>query len=192
MSSLAVPREDLLVLTVGERVAELARQDGRAVTRQLPAPESISAVTETVHSLLLEIEALGASAEVDRVLLAYNHYHAGVTFRPHTLQLIPLHLDWLAGLAAEPWRSKSLPTFRGSWDVMFRETVREYLFLTLFRAAAESHASENASRLAAMQTAEHRIEEHLTELARRYNLEMQERITAELQDLLTGYEATAP
>jgi F-type H+-transporting ATPase subunit gamma len=71
---------------------------------------------------------------------------------------------------------------------MFRETLREHLFFTLFRAAAESHASENASRLASMQTAESRIEEHVGELRRRFNQEWQERVTAELLDLLTGYE----
>jgi F-type H+-transporting ATPase subunit gamma len=73
---------------------------------------------------------------------------------------------------------------------MFREIVRENLFLTLFRATAESYASENASRLASMQTAERRIEEHITELRRRYDQERQEGITAELLDLISGYDAS--
>jgi len=36
--------------------------------------------------------------------------------------------------------------------------VREYLFVLLFQACSESLASENASRLAAMQRAEKNIE----------------------------------
>ena len=35
--------------------------------------------------------------------------------------------------------------------------IREYLFVSLFRACAESLASENASRLAAMQLNEARV-----------------------------------
>ena len=35
-----------------------------------------------------------------------------------------------------------------------RALIREYLFITLFRACAESLASENASRLAAMERAD--------------------------------------
>jgi F-type H+-transporting ATPase subunit gamma len=192
IGSLEIADEDLVVLAVGERVAELAREDGRPVARRFATPESVSAITDTVQSLLLEIEALGAASQVDRVLLSYSHYHTGVTFRPHTLQLLPVNVDWLEGLGREPWRSTCIPTFRSDWEVMFRETVREHLFFTLFRAAAESFASENASRLASMQTAEKRIEEHVTELRRRYNREWQGSVTAELLDLLTGYEATAP
>jgi F-type H+-transporting ATPase subunit gamma len=45
-----------------------------------------------------------------------------------------------------------------------RALVREYLFVSLFRACAESLASENASRLAAMQRAEKNIGELLEEL----------------------------
>ena len=42
-----------------------------------------------------------------------------------------------------------------------RAFVREYLFVSLFRACAESLASENASRLAAMQRADKNIDELL-------------------------------
>jgi len=43
--------------------------------------------------------------------------------------------------------------------------IREYLFVLLFQACAESLASENASRLAAMQRAEKNIENILEELS---------------------------
>ena len=67
--------------------------------------------------------------------------------------------------------------------------VRQYLFVSLFRACAESLASENASRIAAMQAAEKNIEERLDEFQDAFNKMRQSAITEELLDIVAGFEA---
>lgn len=67
--------------------------------------------------------------------------------------------------------------------------VRQYLFVSLFRACSASLASENASRIAAMQAAEKNIEERLEELQSSFNHLRQTAITEELMDLVSGFEA---
>jgi F-type H+-transporting ATPase subunit gamma len=67
--------------------------------------------------------------------------------------------------------------------------VREYLFVSLFRACAESLASENASRLAAMQRAENNIDELLEDLNRTFHRLRQSGIDEELFDVVSGFEA---
>ena len=67
--------------------------------------------------------------------------------------------------------------------------IREYLFISLFRACAESLASENASRLAAMQRAEKNIGELLETLHGNYHRLRQSGIDEELFDVISGYEA---
>lgn len=67
--------------------------------------------------------------------------------------------------------------------------VREYLFVSLFRACAESLASENASRLAAMQRAEKNIDELLEDLNRTFHRLRQSGIDEELFDVISGFEA---
>ena len=52
----------------------------------------------------------------------------------------------------------------GGGTATLRALIREYLFVSLFRACAESLASENASRLAAMQRADKNIDELLENL----------------------------
>jgi hypothetical protein len=69
--------------------------------------------------------------------------------------------------------------------------VREYLFVSLFRACAESLASENASRLAAMQRAEKNIDELLEDLNRTFYRLRQSDIDEELFDVISGFEALA-
>ncbi len=67
--------------------------------------------------------------------------------------------------------------------------IREYLFISLFKACAESLASENASRLAAMQRAEENIGELLEELTQTAHRVRQSTIDEELFDVISGYES---
>jgi F-type H+-transporting ATPase subunit gamma len=60
---------------------------------------------------------------------------------------------------------------------------------SVYRAAAESLASEHASRLASMQAAERSIEEHLEAQKAEFRRRRQETITEELIDIVTGFEA---
>jgi len=70
-----------------------------------------------------------------------------------------------------------------------RALIREYLFVTLFSACAESLASENASRLAAMQRAENNIDELQEDLNRSFHRLRQSDIDEELFDVISGFEA---
>ena len=63
-----------------------------------------------------------------------------------------------------PGRPGSLPEVMGGGTATLRALIREYLFISLFRACAESLASENASRLAAMERADKNIDELLEDL----------------------------
>ena len=68
--------------------------------------------------------------------------------------------------------------------------IGEYLFVSLFRACAESLASENASRLAAMQCADKNIDELLDDLNREDPHRLRQGgIDEELFDVISGFEA---
>jgi len=70
-----------------------------------------------------------------------------------------------------------------------RALIREYLFISLFRACAESLSSENASRLAAMQRADKNIDELLEDLNGAFHRLRQSGIDEELFDVISGFEA---
>jgi F-type H+-transporting ATPase subunit gamma len=67
--------------------------------------------------------------------------------------------------------------------------VREYLFISLFKASAESLESENASRLAAMQRAEKNITATTADLRRSFYRLRQSSIDEELFDVIAGASA---
>ena len=70
-----------------------------------------------------------------------------------------------------------------------RALIREYLFISLFRACAESLASENASRLAAMERADKNINDLLEQLHGTFHQLRQSGIDEELFDVISGFEA---
>ncbi len=92
-------------------------------------------------------------------------------------------------LAALPGRPKLLPEVVGGRAETLRKLISEYLFVSLFRACAESLASENASRLAAMKRADKNINELLEGLNRTFHRLRQSSIDEELFDVVSGFES---
>ena len=109
--------------------------------------------------------------------------------RPIRQRLLPLDEDWRRRLAELPWPTKSLPEVFGGRTATLRALVREYLFVSLFRACAESLASENASRLAAMERADKNIDELLEALNGEFHRLRQSSIDEELFDVVSGFDA---
>jgi F-type H+-transporting ATPase subunit gamma len=74
-------------------------------------------------------------------------------------------------------------------DQMFSHLFRQHLFVSLYRAFAQSLASENAARLMAMQAAEKNILETQDQLQAAFREQRQANITNELFDIISGFEA---
>jgi F-type H+-transporting ATPase subunit gamma len=92
------------------------------------------------------------------------------------------------------WPGGNLPEVIGGGvtrneTATLRPLIREYLFISLFRACAESLASENASRLAAMERADKNIHELLENLHATFHRLRQSGIDEELFDVISGFEA---
>jgi len=120
--------------------------------------------------------------------LFYNRPAVG-GYAPVSQRLLPLDEIWRCKLAERPWPTENLPEVIGGGAPTLRVLIREYLFVSLFRACAESLASENASRLAAMQRADKNIGELLDDLNGTFHRLRQSGIDAELFDVISGFEA---
>jgi F-type H+-transporting ATPase subunit gamma len=96
--------------------------------------------------------------------------------------------NWQRNLAELPWPTGNLPEVMGGGTETLRAFIREYLFVSLFRACAESLASENASRLAARQRADKNIDELLEDLNGTFHRLRQCGIDNELFDVISGFK----
>lgn len=177
------------VSVVGARAAARLEESGQAVEACFEMPGALDGVTAMVQDLLLHLEAWHTQRQIERIYLFYSQHLSSATFRPHTVHLLPVNRAWLSILETEAWPTRMCPTFTMDWDRLFSALIRQYLFVSLYRACAESLASENASRLAAMQGAEKNIEERLADLQALFRQQRQTAITEELLDIVSGFEA---
>ena len=101
----------------------------------------------------------------------------------------PIADEFWSEVLNEKWVSNQVPEVVFDVQLSFHALLREYYFVTLFRACIESLASENASRLATMQSAEKNIRDMLTTLNLDFHKLRQERIDEELFDIIAGSDA---
>jgi F-type H+-transporting ATPase subunit gamma len=184
-------RSDWLILAVGGRAEGQLVDEGWSVDSTYSVPTSVSDITTLVQEMLLRVEQLRAEEGVSRLQVFFNRRVSASSYASRRHQLLPIPPEQYRRWRKEPWDSRCLPTFVTDRRQLISRLVRQYLFVSLFRACAESLASENASRIAAMQAAEKNIEEQLDELHGTFNQLRQTAITEELLDVVTGFEALA-
>jgi len=177
------------VWAVGERVHARLKDAGLAPIGLFSVPNSIKAITPLVGKILVEHETHRGRNEVTELHLFYNRPTTGAGYEPVSQRLLPLDETWRRRLAEIPWPAKNLPEVIGNGTATLRALIREYLFVSIFRACAESLASENASRLAAMQRADKNIDELLVKLHGTFHQLRQSSIDEELFDVISGFDA---
>ena len=176
-----------IVVGIGEQVINRVRVSETGLAHKFNMPTSISAITTFIQLLLDRIETLRSREGIERVLLFYNRPLTG-SFSPRAETLLPVSLSSLRETRLT-WQSRSLPIFTMPVDRLLSALLRQYFFVSLYRACALSLAAENTSRLAAMQAAEKNINERLDELKTSYQHKRQAAITEELLDIISGFKA---
>jgi len=179
------------VWAVGERVHARLADAGLPLMGLFPVPNSVQAITPLIGQIQIESEAHRAEGDYATLYVFHNRPQSGALYEPVSQRLLPLDAPWQLGLAQVPWPDKMLPELMGSATATLRALIREYLFISLFRACAESLVSENASRLAAMERADQNINELLETLHGTFHRLRQAGIDEELFDVVSGFEALA-
>jgi len=180
-----LPPSPRYYLAVGAQVQSRLNELQRPVTATLNTPASVVVITETIEAILLEIDRWRNQHKVFDIVLAHHSPTGRTLYRPGSLRLLPLDL----GVFQTPWLGRSLPYYTQDRQALLAALIRQYFFVVLFRACAESLACEHAARLAVMQRADKNIAEHLQELNNQYRQQRQAVITEELLDIVAGSEA---
>jgi F-type H+-transporting ATPase subunit gamma len=177
------------VWAVGERVHARLTDAGLPPAGLFAVPNSVQAITPLVGEIQMENEAHRADNEYAQLHVFHNRHQSGALYEPVGQKLLPLDGSWARSMTQVPWPTKALPEVLDEGTATLRALIREHLFISLFRACAESLASENASRLAAMQRADRSIDELLEQLQGTFHRLRQSGIDEELFDVISGFEA---
>ncbi|NVN84930.1 MAG: F0F1 ATP synthase subunit gamma [Rhodopseudomonas sp.] len=188
IEALAALPGTLQVWAVGERVHARLADAGLPLAGLLTVPNSVQGITPLVAQLRIETDKLLPQGERGSLWVFHNQPLSGSLYQPVGQRLLPLDAQWQRGLAKLRWPTGNLPEVMGGAATL-KALIGEYLFISLFRACAESLASENASRLAAMQRADKNISDLLQHLDGAFHQLRQSGIDEELFDVISGFEA---
>jgi F-type H+-transporting ATPase subunit gamma len=194
VATLAGLRGRAQVWAVGERVQARLKDAGLDVLGSYAVPGSVDAIAPLVAQIQIDSEARRVKSGLGQVMqvhVFHNRPLAASLYEPVSQRLLPLDAAWQLTLATRPWPGKMRPEVLDRGATTLRALIREYLFISLFRACAESLASEIASRLAAMERADRNILDLLEQLQGQFHRLRQASIDEELFDVTAGYEALA-
>lgn len=185
-----------LLWAVGERIHARLADEGLLPIGRFEVPNSAEAIAPLVGQILVGTEARRSSEtgvvagqdELSELHLFYNRPVSGAAYEPVSQRLLPLDETWQREIFELHWPTKRIAQVIGG-TLTLRALIREYLFVSLFRACAESLASENASRLVSMQRAEKNIDELLETLNGTFQRLRQGSIDEELFEVISGFEA---
>ena len=177
------------LLAVGTRVEAHLSDLGLPPEHTLRVPTGVSEVTGLVQDLVLTVDRWREQSGISHLFVFYNRRTKGASSTATQLSLLPIGTERYRRWSRQPWDSSSLPGFTMNPRRLLSCVVKQYLFVSLYRACAESLSSENASRIAGMQVAEKSIQQRLEDLKSAFNQIRQAAITEELLDVVGGFEA---
>jgi len=178
------------VWAVGDRMRALAKRAGPDV-RALALPNSVDSIAPLVGQVLIELATAQEEGAVTDIYVFHNSPRRAARYEPVVRRLLPLDAEWQREMTALRWPTPRVPQVIDSSEAALKALIREYLFVLLFQACAESLGSENVSRLAAMQRAEKNIETLLEHMKRDFHRIRQESIDENLFEVIAGYDALA-
>ena len=179
------------VLTVGTTLSSSWEAVEPPPDLRIEAPTTIAALAPCVSDILSQVDRWREERGAGRVLLFCHRSGESLSAAPEQTDLLPLDPDWLRELRARGWGSRRIPRGLGETGALLGSLVRQLLFARLHLALIQSRAAENVERLVAMQAADSSIAEKLEEMQISYRLSRQDAISAELLDLIAGYQAAS-
>ncbi|TML57501.1 MAG: ATP synthase F1 subunit gamma [Actinobacteria bacterium] len=137
------------------------------------------------------VAELYTEAEVDRVILVYNHFESALVQQVTVQQILPLSEDLLESNAEE----RQDDAMRGDFifepepEQILERLLPVYLETELYRALLESAASEHGARMTAMRNASRNAGELIDTLTLAMNRARQAEITQEILEVVAGADA---
>ncbi|MDC3257540.1 F0F1 ATP synthase subunit gamma [Candidatus Pelagibacter sp.] len=177
--------KDLKIITVGSKGNDqLKRTYGEKIIANVSFKES-------KHANFFDAEKIGKmiiekfeSEDFDVCTIFYNQFKNVITQIPQAQQIIPLHVE-----NSEEDKSKDSYEFEPDEDEILSNLLPKNISTQIFKAMLENSASEQGSRMSAMDNATRNAGEMVDKLTIEYNRSRQAAITKELIEIISGAES---
>ncbi len=144
-----------------------------------PAYEQSAALARSLSERFL-------AGEISRVVLVYTRFKSAASQEPVAENWLPFAGDEIPGQARDDSYDDVKYILEPDAEALVAQLLPQVMLLKFHAAMLDSAAAEQAARTIAMQTATDNAEDLLGELTLEYNKGRQQKITAEILDLLGG------
>nr|WP_047165719.1 F0F1 ATP synthase subunit gamma [Sphingomonas sp. Y57] len=174
----------------------LIGKKGRAVLQRIFPGKIVHQVDQShiknvafsdAHAVAEDLIGRYAAGEFDVAHLFFAKFQSALVQEPTELQIIPVPLTADTGAAATG--ASAAVEYEPDEEAILTELLPRNVAVQLFRAMLENAASEQGSRMTAMDNATRNAGEMINKLTIQYNRTRQAAITTELIEIIAGAEA---
>ena len=178
------------ILCIGKKGYDILRRqfpDAIEELIEVKAKQVTFSVAEPVGAKVLDMFARG---EFDVCTLFFSRFESVISQRPTALQLIPLPIpDENGADVNKPTESGAVYEYEPDEEEILSALLPRNVSVQIFRALLENSASEQGSRMTAMDNATRNAGDMIKKQTMQYNRSRQAMITKELIEIISGAEA---
>ena len=178
--------KDLKIITVGTKgLDQIRREYGKYIIKKFSFKDKKKISFHEAETIGDEIINLFKDNQFDKCILFYNSFKNVITQIPQAQQIIPAESN-----AKENSEENSLSyEFEPEEDEILEDLLPKNISTQVFKAFLENAASEQGSRMTAMDNATRNAGELVDKLTINYNRSRQASITKELIEIISGAES---
>jgi F-type H+-transporting ATPase subunit gamma len=177
--------KELKIITVGSKGNDqLKRMYGDKIIENISFKESKNANYFDADKVGKIVIDKFESSEFDICTIFYNQFKNVITQIPQAQQIIPLNSE-----DSEENSSEESYEFEPDEDEILNNLLPKNISTQIFKAMLENSASEQGSRMSAMDNATRNAGEMVDKLTIQYNRSRQAAITKELIEIISGAES---
>ena len=176
---------DLKIITVGSKgLDQIKREYGKHIIKKFSFKNKKQISFEEAEIIGNEIIDLFKKDEFDKCILFYNNFKNVITQIPQAQQIIPAENN--SNLNEE---NNQFYEFEPEEDEILEDLLPKNISTQIFKAFLENAASEQGSRMTAMDNATRNAGDLVDKLTINYNRSRQASITKELIEIISGAES---
>ena len=179
-------QKNLKIITVGSKgFDQIKREYGKHVIKKYSFKEKKQITFKEADTVGNEIIRLFNQNEFDKCILFFNNFKNVITQIPQAQQIIPIDKK-----SSESKEENFLPyEFEPDEDEILEDLLPKNISTQVFKAFLENAASEQGSRMTAMDNATRNAGDLVDKLTINYNRSRQASITKELIEIISGAES---
>ena len=178
--------KELKIITVGSKgLDQIKREYGKYVIKKFSFKDKKQITFNEAEIIGNEIINLFKKDEFDKCILFYNNFKNVITKIPQAQQIIPTEKKKIT----EENKDTFSYEFEPDEDEILEDLLPKNISTQVFKAFLENAASEQGSRMTAMDNATRNAGDLVDKLTINYNRSRQASITKELIEIISGAES---